>query len=342
MKKVLVTGGLGYIGSHTVVSLVENGYRPIIIDNLSNTHPNVKQGIKEIVGKDVDFYNDELRDRRAVRRIFEDHEIWGVIHFAASKYVGESVTNPLKYYTNNIDSLCSLVSIMCDYGVKNIVFSSSCSVYGDSDEQPVRENMFRYNPATSPYGYTKQIGETMIDEFTKSYGMKSFTLRYFNPAGAHQSGLIGELPGRKESNLFPIMAESALSGENELVVFGEDYSTPDGTCLRDYIHVCDLADAHVLALKKLEEAEEGFGEILNIGTGKGTSVLECIKQFSESNSIAIEYRIGERRSGDVEKVWASTDKAKKTLGWEPKRSLEEICRSAFLWHVKCKTPKEIN
>lgn len=342
MKKVLVTGGLGYIGSHTVVSLVENGYHPIIVDNLSNTHPNVKKGIAGIVGKDVDYYNDELRDRRAIRRIFDEHEIWGVIHFAASKYVGESVTNPIKYYTNNIDSLCSLVSIMCDYDVKNIVFSSSCAVYGDSEEQPVREDMFRYNPATSPYGHTKQICETMIEEFTRAYGMKGFTLRYFNPAGAHPSGLIGELPGRKELNLFPIMANAVLSGEKDLVVFGGDYATPDGTCLRDYIHVCDLADAHVLALNKLESQEDGFSEILNIGTGKGTSVLECINEFTEANSVAIEYRIGGRRKGDVEKVWASTEKSKQVLGWEPKRSLEDICKSAFTWHLKCRTPKEVN
>ena len=342
MKKVLVTGGLGYIGSHTVVSLIENGYHPIIVDNLSNTHPKVKNGIKKITGKDVDFYNDELRDRRAIRRIFEEHEIWGVIHFAASKYVGESVSNPLKYYTNNIDSLCSLVSIMCDYDVKNLVLSSSCAVYGDSEEQPVREDMFRYNPATSPYGHTKQICETMVEEFTRAYGMKSFSLRYFNPAGAHPSGLIGELPGRNESNLFPIMAESSLSGEKDLVVFGSDYPTPDGTCLRDYIHVCDLADAHVFALQKLEEKEKGFGEILNIGTGKGTSVLECIKQFTESNSIPLEYRMGERRKGDVGKVWASTEKSKSVLRWEPKRSLDDICRSAFIWHVKCKIPNEVN
>jgi len=333
-KKILVTGGLGYIGSHTVISLAENGFEPVIIDNLSNSNPSVIENLKSVLGYEPKIYIEELRDRKSLLSIFEENKFDGVIHFAASKYVGESVKNPLKYYKNNLDTISSLVSVMTEYEVKNIVFSSSCSVYGDSQEQPVHEEMFRYNPAESPYGHTKQIGERMFEEFAKAYGMRCLSLRYFNPAGAHESGEIGELPDRKESNLFPLMCRAALDPDYTLTVFGDDYETEDGSCIRDFIHVCDLADAHVKALEVIEKQEEGFHEIVNIGTGTGTSVLECIKEFSNSNQAQVKYKIGDRRKGDVIKVWSSTEKSKRILDWTPKRDLGEICRSAFNWFRK--------
>jgi len=333
-KKVLVTGGLGYIGSHTVISLYENGFEPIIIDNISNSDLPVIDSIQSILDYRPHVYIDELRDRKALFKIFSDHDFHGVIHFAASKYVGESVSNPLKYYKNNIDGICSLISVMLDFGVTNIVFSSSCSVYGDSNEQPVREDMHRYNTAASPYGHTKQIGETMFEEFSRAYGMKCLSLRYFNPAGAHPSGEIGELPNRKESNLFPLMCKAVKDPSYKLTVFGNDYETRDGSCIRDFIHVCDLADAHVKSLQILEKSPNNYHQILNIGTGTGTSVLECIEKFETVNSVKVKYEIGERRKGDVEKVWADTKKCKELLGWEPEKSLEDICRSSFEWANK--------
>jgi len=333
-KKILVTGGLGYIGSHTVISLFENGFEPVIIDNLSNSLPSVVANIEEVIGQKLKVYIEELRDRKTLISIFEENKFHGVIHFAASKYVGESVKNPLKYYKNNLDSITSLVSVMMINDVKNIVFSSSCSVYGDSLEQPVHEDMFRYNPPVSPYGHTKQIGESMFEEFSRAYGMRCLSLRYFNPAGAHESGKIGELPNRMESNLFPIMCRAAVDPEFTLTVFGNDYETKDGSCVRDFIHVSDLAEAHVRSLMVLSESKDGYYEIVNIGTGKGTTVLECINCFSESNDVNVKHITGERRKGDVMKVWSSTDKSKSILGWEPKRNLDEICRSAFEWYKK--------
>ncbi len=335
-KKVLVTGGLGYIGSHTVVALVEGGFEPVIIDNLSNSDPSVTDRLQDILGYRPFVYLEELRDRKTLLEIFKEHNFHGVIHFAASKYVGESVSNPLKYYKNNVDGICSLISVMLEYDVKSIVFSSSCSVYGNSEEQPVTEDMFRYYPPESPYGHTKQIGESMLEEFSRAYGLKCFSLRYFNPAGAHPSGSLGELPDRKESNLFPLMCRAAVDPEYQLTVFGKDYETPDGSCIRDFIHVCDLAEAHVRALDVLEGSKESYYQILNIGTGKGTSVLECIQEFSRSNDIEVNFKIGERRKGDVVKVWASTDKAERTLGWKTKRGLDEICKSAFTWYKEVK------
>jgi len=337
-KKVLVTGGLGYIGSHTVISLFENGFEPVILDNLSNSSPSVIDSLQSIFdGYRPHVYLEELRDRKVLLEIFEEHKFHGVIHFAASKYVGESVTNPLKYYKNNVDGICSLISVMLEYDVKNIVFSSSCSVYGDSQEQPVHEEMFRYNPAASPYGHTKQIGERMLEEFARAYGLRCLSLRYFNPAGAHESGEIGELPNRKESNLFPIMCRAAVDPESALTVFGNDYDTQDGSCIRDFIHVCDLADAHVRSLDVLDDQEGSYHELINIGTGRGTSVLECIKEFSDSNDVAVKYKIGERRAGDVMKVWSSTAKAEALLKWSPKRTLGEICKSSFMWYQKSTT-----
>jgi UDP-glucose 4-epimerase len=334
MKKILVTGGLGYIGSHTVVSLCEAGFEPIIVDNFSNSHPSVLEGIKKLTGRDIKLYPDEIRDRKAMHSIFIENEIWGVIHFAAFKYVGESTENPYKYYLNNVDGLLSILGCMREFNVDNIIFSSSCSVYGNSENQPVTENMFRYNTPESPYGHTKQIGETIVEEVARTSRMRAISLRYFNPAGSHPSIEIGELPNRKESNLFPIMCDVVLGKRDKLIIHGGDYKTNDGTCIRDFIHVCDLAEAHVKSLEALEQFEEGRSEIINVGTGEGKSVLECVKKFRESNSIDLKYEIGARRNGDVEQVWAETSKCKKIIGWEPKRSLEDICRSSFLWAKK--------
>ena len=333
-KKVLVTGGLGYIGSHTVISLFENGFEPVILDNLSNSSPSVIENIKEVLGYEPIIYIEELRDRKSLISIFNENKFDGVIHFAASKYVGESVKNLLKYYKNNLDTISSLVSVMIEYDVMNIVFSSSCSVYGDSQEQPVHEDMFRYNTSASPYGHTKQIGERMFEEFSRAYDLRCLSLRYFNPAGAHESGKVGELPDRKESNLFPIMCRAAVDPDSEVTVFGNDYDTPDGSCIRDFIHVCDLADAHVKSLEVLFKETESYYEIVNIGTGKGTSVLECIKEFADSNGVDVKYKIGGRRDGDVVKVWSSTAKSESILNWAPRRTLSEICRSSFEWYTK--------
>lgn len=334
MKKILVTGGLGYIGSHTVVSLFEAGFEPIIIDNFSNSHPSVLDGIKKITGKDIKLYPDEIRDRKAMHSIFSENEIWGVIHFAAFKYVGESTSNPYKYYLNNIDGLLSILGCMREFEVKNIIFSSSCSVYGNSETQPVTEDMFGLNKSESPYGHTKQIGERIIEDVVKTSGMRSISLRYFNPAGSHPSIEIGELPNRKESNLFPIMCDVVLGKREKLTVYGGDYSTKDGTCIRDFIHVCDLAEAHVKSLEALNQFEDGRSEAVNVGTGEGKTVLECIKKFEESNSLNLSYEIGERRQGDVEKVWSETSKCKEIICWQPQKSLEDICTSALLWARK--------
>lgn len=335
-RKILVTGGLGYIGSHTIVSLFESGFYPIIVDDLSNSSFGTSDDINKICDSDIPFYILDIRNRKDLSRVFSEHDIWGVIHFAAHKYVGESVSDPIKYYSNNIEGLCSLVSVMNDFGVKNIVYSSSCSVYGDEPNQPVKETMHRYRNAASPYAHTKQIGESMLESFCSAYGTRSFCLRYFNPGGAHPSLLIGEAPGKKESNLFPIMCRSVLEDSFTMSVFGDDYGTPDGTCIRDYIHVCDLSDAHVKAIEKIEsyKGDESFFDIVNIGTGIGTSVMECINKFTEVNSIAPKFNISERRNGDVEMVWSETSKSISILNWRPKRTLADICKSSYEWSKK--------
>ncbi len=333
-KKILVTGGLGYIGSHTAVALHESGFIPVIVDNLSNSSIDTASEISKICGLSISSYIIDIRDTKALSKIFETEKISGVIHFAAHKYVGESVLDPNKYYSNNIQGLCSLMSVMNDFGIKDIVYSSSCSVYGDDPDQPVRETMHRYRKAASPYAHTKQIGESMLESFASAYGLKVFCLRYFNPAGVHESLLIGEELGRKESNLFPLICKSVFDQSFTLSVFGNDYSTPDGTCIRDYIHVCDLAEAHVSSILKMGEIEGSSFEIINIGTGVGTSVMECINNFSEINQVKPKYIISERRPGDVEMVWSETSKSISFLNWEPKKTLADICKSSYEWSKK--------
>lgn len=334
MKNILVTGGLGYIGSHTVVELLEHGYKPIIIDNLSNTNMDVLERIRKICGVDVTFFKGDIDDKDLLRKIFLEHPIHGVIHFAAYKAVGESVQFPLKYYRNNVGGLITLLEVMQDLSVKNIVFSSSCTVYGEPDSSPVDEES-PIKKANSPYGNTKQIGEDILSDCKF---LNTVALRYFNPIGAHATALIGELPLGIPNNLLPYITQTAAGLHEKITVYGSDYNTKDGTCIRDYIHVVDLAKAHVRALDYIKDRPENQFEVFNVGTGEGYSVLDIIKTFERVNGLKLNYVIGERRRGDVEKVWASTEKARKVLGWEAKLSLEDMVRSSWAWQQQLKQP----
>ena len=332
MKKILVTGGAGFIGSHTVVELYEAGFEPVILDNLSNSSLTVLKGLENITGKKISFYQQDCNDEIALNRIFErEGHIDGVIHFAADKAVGESVNNPLKYYGNNLGSLIALIKTMEKFGVNDLVFSSSCTVYGEPDELPVTENT-PIKPASSPYGNTKQVGEQIIkDYFTVSKRFSSVLLRYFNPIGAHPTAFIGELPLGVPNNLVPFITQTAAGLREKLTVYGNDYNTPDGTCIRDYIHVVDLAKAHVAALNWLFEQTDKKLEILNVGTGQGCSVLEIIKNFELTTGQKLNYVIGSRRPGDVEKVYADASTIKKVLGWQARLSLTDALGDAWNW-----------
>ena len=291
MKKILVTGGLGFIGSHTVVELQNSGFEVVIIDNLYNTTIDVLKNIESITGKQPEFHNIDLRNQKIVQDFFKNNSPDGVIHFAASKAVGESVDNPLLYYENNISSLVYLLQEMERYELSNFIFSSSCTVYGQADELPITENA-PIKSAESPYGNTKQIGEEIIKESCKAYGLKAIALRYFNPIGAHHTAKIGELPIGVPQNLIPFVTQTAAGIRKELSIFGDDYPTPDGTAIRDYIHVVDLAKAHITALKRLmEDNNKKDFEVFNIGTGKGSSVLEVIKAFEKVTNTKLNYKI---------------------------------------------------
>lgn len=334
MKKILITGGAGYIGSHTAVALVNSGYEPVIVDNFSNSEKSALEGIKSILGREVRYYEVDCLDKAGMEKVFQENEFTGVIHFAASKAVGESTRLPLKYYSNNIDSLIILLELMSKYKVKDLVFSSSCTVYGQPKVLPVTEATPRQD-AESPYGNTKKICEDILRDFILS-GAESriVALRYFNPVGAHPSAAIGELPIGVPANLIPFVTQTAAGIREKITVFGNDYDTPDGTCVRDYIHVMDLADAHVKALKYLSEQKVNFYDIFNVGTGNGNTVLEVIKTFEKVSGQKLNYEIGPRRTGDIEKVWANTDKINKVLGWEAKYSLEDSMRDSWNWQVK--------
>ncbi|MPR32906.1 UDP-glucose 4-epimerase GalE [Salmonirosea aquatica] len=333
--KILVTGGTGFIGSHTVVELQEAGYQPVILDNLYNSNKEVLTGLKAITGRDTPFYEIDSTDEAAVRKLFETEKFDGVIHFAAYKAVGESVAEPLKYYENNLGSLIVLLKVMKDFGVSNFVFSSSCTVYGQPDVLPVTEDTPR-QPATSPYGNTKAISEDIIrDHVYAKPGLKALSLRYFNPVGAHPSAEIGELPSGVPSNLVPYLTQAAAGLREKLVVFGDDYDTPDGTCIRDFIHVVDLAKAHVKALELLNrQPETNFYDVFNVGTGQGNTVLELIETFERANGVKLNYTIGPRRPGDVEKIWAQSDKANSKLAWKTEKTLEDSLRDAWRWQQK--------
>jgi len=330
MRKILVTGGAGYIGSHTVVELTAAGYTPIIVDNLCNTSTKNIEGIEKIIGNKIKWHNTDCTDKVGMDKVFaEEGTIEGAIHFAAYKAVEESVQNPQKYYDNNMGSLEVLLQCMQENEVKNIIFSSSCTVYGMPDILPVDENA-PFKKAESPYGETKQICEGMLKDDT----CNSVALRYFNPIGSHSSSLIGDCSADKPSNLVPIITEVAIGKREKITVFGDDYNTPDGTCIRDYIHVVDLAKSHVLAMDFLinNPGKHAF----NVGTGIGVSVLDAVKAFEKTNNLSINYSIGPRRDGDIEQIYANGSLVKSKLGWEAKESLEKAMKSAWEWEkLKC-------
>lgn len=331
--KILVTGGTGYIGSHTVVELQNKGYDVIIADNLSNSHIDVVDSIEKITGKRPEFIKLDFSETENTYKFFESNkDIAAIIHFAAYKAVGESVEKPLKYYRNNLFSLINILNCMKEFNIRNIVFSSSCTVYGQPDKLPVSENS-PIKEAFSPYGNTKQIAEEIIRDTTISTkNINSIALRYFNPIGAHETALIGELPLGVPNNLMPFITQTAIGKREFLRVFGNDYNTPDGTCIRDYIHVVDLAQAHCIAVDRMlnNKGKSNF-EIFNLGTGKGYSVLEVIKSFEKVSGVKLKYKMVERRPGDVEKVWANADYANNELGWKAKKSLDEMTLSAWNW-----------
>jgi UDP-glucose 4-epimerase len=331
MSKILVSGGLGYIGSHTVVELISAGYEPIIVDDLSNSHPKILDQITKISGKRPVFYQVDLSDEHAVQNLAaSERDIAGIIHFAASKAVGESVELPLKYYRNNIYSLVNLLNAYYGKAI-NFVFSSSCTVYGQPDELPVTESA-PTKPAESPYGNTKQIAEEILkDMIASGADYKVIALRYFNPVGAHESAMIGELPIGVPQNLVPFITQTAIGKREKLTVFGNDYNTPDGSCVRDYIHVVDLARAHVAALKLMQRNEFSGYDVFNIGTGNGNSVLEIIAAFERVTGVKLNYSIGARRSGDIEQVWGNVSKAGEKLNWKAGLGIDTMMSSAWAW-----------
>ncbi len=332
MKKVLVTGGAGYIGSHTCVELSDAGYTPVIADNLSNSSSSALEGIAALCAYPPEFHNIDFTDREAVNRLFvQEGPFHGVIHFAAFKAVGESVKNPLKYYRNNLQSTEVLLSAMSQHGCALLVFSSSCTVYGQPKVLPVNEAA-PIARAHSPYGFTKQVCEQMITDAVNAPGsdLSATLLRYFNPIGAHPSGLIGELPLGPPENLVPYITQSAAGLRGPITIFGSDYNTPDGTCVRDYIHVCDLAAAHVRALSYMEHTPKAC-EAFNLGTGKGNSVKEVIDTFQEATGTPLHYTFGSRRPGDIEQIYAQADKALNLLGWRTERSLRNALVDAWNW-----------
>ena len=335
-ERILVTGGTGYIGSHTVVELQNAGYDVVIIDNLSNSNVDVLDGIERISGVRPAFVEADCTDISALRKLFNDYPgISGIINFAASKAVGESMEKPVLYYRNNLGTLLNLLDVMGEFGVKGIVFSSSCTVYGEPDENPVTEAA-PIKKATSPYGNTKQISEEIItDTINAGADFKSVILRYFNPVGAHPSAEIGELPNGVPQNLIPYLTQTAIGIRKELSVFGDDYDTPDGSCIRDYINVVDLAKAHVIAVKRmLEDRSESKIEIFNLGTGVGLSVLELISAFERATGVKVPHKIVGRRAGDIEKVWANHAYANEVLGWKADTPIEDTMRSAWNWQCR--------
>lgn len=336
-QTILVTGGMGFIGSHTAVELIEAGYKVVIVDDLSNSNIKVLDGIEKITGVRPSFEKVDLRDKQATEEVFKRHSnIEGIIHFAASKAVGESVHKPLLYYRNNIVSLINLLELMPKYDVKGIIFSSSCTVYGQPKPEnlPVTENA-PHQKATSPYGNTKEINEQIIYDYIHSgANIKSIILRYFNPIGAHPSALIGELPNGVPANLIPYVTQTAIGIRDQLTIFGNDYNTPDGTCIRDYIYVVDLAKAHVAAMARVLDQNAEPIDYFNIGTGHGNSTLEIVETFEKATGVKLNWKYGPRREGDIEKIWGDCTKANKVLGWKAETPLDDVLRSAWKWQLK--------
>lgn len=334
--KILVTGGTGFIGSHTTVELQNAGYEVVIIDNLSNSNIDVLDGIEHITGVRPAFIEGDCTDMATLRKLFNAHPgIKGIINFAASKAVGESVQKPILYYRNNLNILLNLLDLMPEYGVKGFVFSSSCTVYGEPDKNPITEDA-PVKKATSPYGATKQISEGIIADVIKSGSpIKAILLRYFNPIGAHPSAEIGELPNGVPQNLVPFLTQTAIGIRKELSIFGDDYNTPDGSCIRDFIYVVDLAKAHVKALDRmLEDKSDEALEVFNIGTGEGLSVLQLLNAFERSTGVKVPHKIVGRREGDIEQIWADPKKANEVLGWQAEANIDDVMRSAWLWQQR--------
>ena len=336
-QTILVTGGTGFIGSHTTVELINAGYKVIIVDNLSNSNANVVDGIEKITGIRPAFEQVDCCDYEGMEKVFSKYpEIEGIIHFAASKAVGESVEKPLLYYRNNLTSLINLLELMPKHDVKGIIFSSSCTVYGQPDPEnlPVTEDAPR-KPAESPYGNTKQVNEEIIrDDINSGAPIKAILLRYFNPIGSHPSAIIGELPNGVPMNLIPYVTQTAIGIREQLKVFGNDYNTPDGTCIRDYIYVVDLAKAHVKAMERVLDTDSEKLEVFNVGTGRGVSTKEIVDAFESATGVKVNWTYAPRRAGDIEKVWADPKKANEVLGWKAETSLEDTLKSAWNWQKK--------
>lgn len=351
MAKILVTGGCGYIGSHTLIDLTENGYDVISVDNNRRSNPRILNGVEEITGKKIKNYKVDLCNFDDTFAIFQENEdIEGIIHFAAYKSVSESVEKPLMYFENNLLSLINVLKCVQEFEIPWFVFSSSCTVYGNPDEIPVTE-MTMPKPAASPYGYTKQMGEQIVNEFSKSAATQCILLRYFNPVGAHPSALIGEMPFGAPENLVPAITQTAIGKIKKMYVHGNDYPTRDGSCLRDFIHVCDIAHAHTLAIKYLQKDKTDLlCEVFNLGTGNGVTVLEAIQSFEKASGIKLNYEIGPRRPGDIVAIYANNDLAKKVLGWHPRYSLDDMMSTAWKWELRLKAdntiftsqPRELN
>ena len=342
MNKILVTGGCGYIGAHTIADLIENGFNVISVDDNSRSTKYLLDGVEKITGKKVKNYKVDLKDYNDTRAVFQENEdISGIIHFAAYKAVGESVEEPLLYFENNLFSLINLLKCVEEFNIPYFVFSSSCTVYGSPDTIPVTEES-PIKKAESPYGATKQMGEEIITSVVKASETKAILLRYFNPVGAHPSGLIGELPIGKPANLVPAITQTAIGKIPSMTVFGDDYNTRDGSCVRDYIHVSDIAHAHTLAIKNLLENKNKTNcDIFNLGTGNGVTVLEAIKAFEEVSGKKLNYKLGPRRPGDVVAIYANNDYAVNSLGWEIKYNLKEMMRTAWAWELKVKQDEKI-
>lgn len=337
MKNILVTGGAGYIGSHTVVELFNSGYNPIIVDDFRNSDPLILAGIEKITNQKPLIYKIDICNKEALTTIFKENKIDGIIHFAAYKAVGESVAFPLKYYSNNLVSLTNVLECMLEFSVDKMVFSSSCTVYGEPiGLKEVSEDSAKAKPS-SPYGNSKLISENIIeDTFAANNHLKTICLRYFNPVGAHPSGNIGELPQGKPNNLLPFVTQTAIGKHKNLTVFGKDYPTEDGTCIRDYIHVVDLAKAHVKAINFLENKDQGLNEAVNIGTGKGTSVLEVIQKFEKISNQKLNWQFGERRSGDVIEIFANAKKSFEKLNWKAELTVDDAIKDAWNWELALK------
>jgi UDP-glucose 4-epimerase len=342
MAKILVTGGCGYIGSHTIVDLIENGYDVVCVDNNSRSSESILKGVERITGRAIKNYKVDLCNYDETFAIFQENvDIKGIIHFAAYKAVGESVKKPLMYYENNLSSLVNLLKCIQEFSTPWFVFSSSCTVYGNPDTPLVTEKT-QQKPAESPYGATKQMGERIVSDFQPQSQTHSILLRYFNPVGAHPSALIGEMPIGKPQNLIPAITQTAIGKLSKVTVFGADYDTRDGSCVRDYIHVSDIAHAHTLAIQYLEQnRNKNASEVFNLGTGNGVTVLEAIHAFEKVSGQKLNYEIGPRRPGDVIAIFANNDKAKKELGWEPERSLDEMMATAWKWEQRLKEDEQM-